>query len=217
MSDALPDQRRNRIELLTQQVIRPGHKHARFRREKIHGWLGHVRQAVATFLCANMRGDAPVGFLADRPDAVDNFIQESAPVLDALAHHQICELDAAAEGNRFIAAAVTVAHEIEKNRGARRLPWSAEVFLGYLYLSRGHRFRKIGPPVTVGNPWVRMPGCRRDQDFFHFCHRISRAEQARFVSGMRIQSNGDDSQEKTQSDNPENPDHSAIHNSSLNH
>ena len=87
--DASAHQRRDGVQPLVQQVQRPGQQRAGLGRKQVDGRFLHVRQAGAGLLDPDVGRNAPVGFLAKGPDAVDAVVQETALPFGAFGQHQI--------------------------------------------------------------------------------------------------------------------------------
>ena len=112
-------------QLIAQKIERPGHGRARFCGEEIKRDLFMLdvhQRVVRRAVIAPVRGDGPGGFLADRPDTVDDLVDKAALVLDALSRDQRPQPAAMFKVNLFKMRAVARLGVFHKERGRQRLP-----------------------------------------------------------------------------------------------
>ena len=102
-----PNQRRDRVERVIQQVEHPRQQCGSFPGEQVDDRLGGIRQAYARLLVGNVRRDAPARLFADAPQCVDNRVQEAPLTFDALRDRHPPQDVAAFEVRLFVVAAVT--------------------------------------------------------------------------------------------------------------
>jgi hypothetical protein len=100
---------------------------------------------------------APERFFADRPDSVEDVVDEAAPSLDGLGEDELGQTDAAAERDGLEAAAVAVADEIEEHRGLGDGPIGAEVLLGRPDVGLADGRRDLLPARGVPGLRIGMP------------------------------------------------------------
>jgi len=98
-----------------------------------------------------VRGNDPTRFLAYRPDAIDDLVQEPAFVLHALTKDEAADHNAPREVDAFIAAAVAVPGEVHITRGRKRRPVEVQILLSAFDDSLRDVRRQRGPLLAVGN------------------------------------------------------------------
>ena len=110
-----------------------------------------------------MRGDAPEGLFANRPNAVDDVVQKSALPFDALGENQAVQRSTAGEMFVLVAAAITVAGKLQKQRCRQRWPVVVQIFLAIGNQILAHFLGQTLPCLTFIPRRPRMPFLARDQ------------------------------------------------------
>ena len=159
-ADALADERRDAVERVPDEVVGPGQEHGRLGGEEIDDGLGDVGQAGTPLLGADVGRHAPERLFADRPDAVEDVVDEPALPFDRLGDDRFGQSHAAAEGDGLVAGPVPVADEIEEDRGLGGRPIGAETLLGQADMGRPDGLGDLGPSRGVAGLRIGMPGPR---------------------------------------------------------
>ena len=123
--DAIRDFAADLAQLIAQEIERPGHGRAGLGGEEIERDLFMLdvhQRVIRRAVIAPMRGDGPCGFLADRPDAVDNLVDKAPLVLNALGCDQRPQPAAVFKVNLFKMRAIARLGVFHKERGRQRFP-----------------------------------------------------------------------------------------------
>ncbi len=110
----------------------PCQERAGFRGKQVDDGKRSVRQSSLEATAVAVRGDAPEALLAQRPDPVDDVIQESPLALDALSQHQFNQGFPPLEMRPLVPAAVAVPGKVKEHRGLEFRPRHSKSLLGPL-------------------------------------------------------------------------------------
>ena len=157
-------ERRDGVEPVAQEIPRPCQRVRGLGREQVDNRLGGIGQAAPRLLGPLVRRHGPRGLLGDCPRRVGDGVEEAAPVLHALGHHERLEAVAPGEHGALEPAAVAGARVVEKQRGrelGERLCQDALAARDEAGADAGGDAR---PGVAIGNRRQHAPGVAREEN-----------------------------------------------------
>ncbi|RRK01808.1 hypothetical protein Ga0100230_000615 [Opitutaceae bacterium TAV3] len=190
-SNALADTRRDSVEFFREKIIRPCEIRRGLGGEKVNVRVANLHQPSTGFV-VGVRGHAPEGFFADRPDPVDDLVEEPPAIFGEFGEHECREHAPPSEVNRFEFGAISRARNRERECCCERRPWIIEMCLGEFF-GRRERFLigAIFPCVAIGQRREWPPIFSR-REHFRDAVRVGKrfAEDARMGAGRgRISAN----------------------------
>ena len=134
--DPLDETRGDGSQIVGHDFQNHRHEDACFRSEEIDDFIFSRRQRIlhVAFVAADIdvRGHAPRRFAEQRPNVVDDFVDETAFVFDSFREDESGEVHAPREIVRFIAGAVAVADEFHELAGGQLRNRGGQDFLRLL-------------------------------------------------------------------------------------